>query len=169
MFYSGHNTGFTLIEITLVISLVSIMLFFSIPRFQDAILFDNTKKVSRWLIAQVKHLKESAARSQKLHILHISLDENKLWVTKEGMSEEELENARLKGFKLPEDIRVNDVEYPNLKKISSGRADIRFYQQGYSDMALIHIEDNSNKQLSLLIEPFLARVKLSEGYAGFKD
>jgi len=132
-------------------------------------LFDNTKKVSRWLIAQVRYLKESAACSQKFYVLHVSLDENKLWVTNEAMSEEELENARLKGFELPEDIRVNDVEYPNLEKTSTGRADICFYKKGYSDMALIHIEDNSNKQLSLLIEPFLSRVKLYEGYVGFED
>jgi len=166
--HSKTNTGFTLIELMVVISLISIMLFWSIPRFQNALVLDNTKKVSRWIIAQVQHLKESAVRCQKLYILHVGIDENRLWVTNESMTEKELENARLKGFELPEDVRVKDVEYPGGEKVSAGQADICFYKKDYSDMALIHIQDNGDKQLSLLIEPFLSKIKLYQEYVGFE-
>ena len=163
-----QNKGFTLIELIVVISLFSMMLFFSIPRFHNAVLSDNTRKVSQWIIGKSEFLKERSVRDQELYILHVSMDFNRLWITKESMSEEQIHNAQLKGFELPGEVAILDVEYPDKEKVSVGRADICFYKKGYSDMALIHIEDNSNKQLSFLIEPFLSRIKVFEEYVGFE-
>jgi prepilin-type N-terminal cleavage/methylation domain-containing protein len=164
-----HNNGFTLIEIIVVIALISLMLFVAIPRFQGTVLLDNTKEVSRWIILKVRALKERAVLEQKLYVLHVSLDSNRLWVTHESMTQEELHNAELHGYELPSDVKVLDVEYPNEEKISVDQAEIRFYKKGYSDKALIHIENDDNEQLSFLIEPFLAKVKLYEKYAGFEN
>lgn len=92
-----------------------------------------------------------------------------MWVTDELMSEEEMQNAEQQGFELPDDINLLDVEYPGKDKMLFGRADIYFYKKGYSDKALIHIEDSSNKQLSFLIEPFLSKVELYEKYVEFEN
>ena len=162
------RNGFTLIELIVVVCLISIMLFFSLPRFQDAVLSDSTKKTSLWIIGKVRTLKENAVSNQKLYTLHINLDTDKLWVTNEAMSEEELQDAELQGYELPDDVKALDVEYPDKGKISAGQADIRFYKKDYSDKVLIHIEDD-DKELSFLIEPFLSKVKLYEKYAGFED
>lgn len=161
--------GFTLIELIVVISLISIMLFFSIPRFQNTFLSDNTKKTSRWIIGKVRALKEVAVQDQKLYILHVNMDTNSLWVSNDSMSEKEIQNANQEEFILPDDVKVLDVEFPEKGKISSGLADIFFYKNNYSDKALIHIEDSDNQQLSFLIEPFLTKVKMYEKYAGFED
>jgi prepilin-type N-terminal cleavage/methylation domain-containing protein len=167
--YSDQNNGFTLIELIVVISLISLMLFFAIPRFQDSVLSDNTKKVSRWIMAKVHTLKERAVREQKLYVLHVSLDSNRLWITNELMSEQELQNAAQSAYELPDDIKVLDVEYPDEEIISVGRADIYFYKRGYSERAMIHVENNDNEQLSFLIEPFLSKVKVYEKYVGFEN
>jgi hypothetical protein len=152
-----------------VISLISLMLFFAIPRFQVDVLSDNTNKVSRWIMLKVHALKEKAVHEQKLYVLHLSLDSNKLWVTSDIMSEEELQTAALNGYELPENIKLLDVEYPDEEKISVGRADIYFYKKGYSDKAIIHISNNDNELLSLLVEPFLSRVRLYNKYIEFED
>ncbi|MBU1161919.1 MAG: prepilin-type N-terminal cleavage/methylation domain-containing protein, partial [Proteobacteria bacterium] len=47
--------GFTLIELIVVISLISIMLFFAIPRFQSNVLSDSTKEVSRWILLKIPY------------------------------------------------------------------------------------------------------------------
>ena len=92
-----------------------------------------------------------------------------MWVTDELMSEEEMQNAEKQGFEFPDDINLVDVEYPGKDKILFGQADIYFYKKGYSDKALIHIEDSNNERLSFLIEPFLSKVRLYEEYVEFQD
>jgi prepilin-type N-terminal cleavage/methylation domain-containing protein len=164
-----QNNGFTLIELIVVISLISLMFFFAIPRIPVDALSDNTRKVSRWIMLNVSALKEKAVHDQKRYVLHLSLDSNRLWVTSEIMSEEELEEAAAIGYNLPEDIKLLDVEYPDKEKISLGQADIYFYKKGYSDKAIIHITNNDNEVLSFLIEPFLSRARLYNKYLEFED
>jgi prepilin-type N-terminal cleavage/methylation domain-containing protein len=166
---SERIKGFTLIELIVVISLISIMLFFAIPRFQGNVLSDSTKEVSRWILLKIPYIKEKAAREQKRYILHVDLDSNKLWITHEAMNQEALQSAETNGYKLPEDIKLLDVEYPDREKISAGQTDIYFSEKGYSDKAIIHLENDDNEKLSFLIEPFLLRVRLYDSYAEFGD
>jgi prepilin-type N-terminal cleavage/methylation domain-containing protein len=161
--------GFTLIELIVVISLISIILFFAIPRFQSNVLSDGTKEVSRWMLLKIPNIKERAAREQKTYILHVSLDSNKLWVTHEAMLQEELQSTETNGYKLPEDIKLLDVEYPYQEKISVGQADIYFNKNGYSDKVIIHLENDNNEQFSFLIESFLLPVRLYNSYSEFED
>ena len=161
--------GFTFIELIVVISLISIMLFLAIPRFQGNFLSDSTKDVSRWILLKIPYIKEKAAREQKRYILHVSFDSNKLWITHETMPQESLQSSEENGYKLPEDVKLLDVEYPDQEKISVGQADINFNEKGYSDKAIIHLENDDNEKFSFLIEPFLLRVRLYSSYAGFAD
>lgn len=77
MFYKRQNRGFTLIEQIIVVFLISIMLFLYIPKFQEAVMFDSTKRVSRWIIGKVKALKEGSITNHKSYFLHIDLDNNR--------------------------------------------------------------------------------------------
>ena len=169
MFNFKRNSGFTFIELIVVISLISLMLFFAIPRFQGSVFQDDSKKVSRWIIFKIQSLKEKAKRDQKLYVLHIDLDSNQLWATHSSMSQEEIQTAEYNGYNLPNDINVLDVEYPDDKIASIGQADIHFYKKGYSDKAMIHIENNDNEQLSFLIEPFLPGVRIYQEYVELND
>jgi len=162
------NDGFTLIELIVVISLISIILFVSVPRFYNETLPDNTKKVSRWIMMTSQSLKEKAFCDQKLYIMHVDMQSKRLWVTDESMSEEEVLKSGQKGFMFPDDVELIGVEFPGNNKIISGRADICFYTDGHSDMAVIHVEDDDNNRLSFFIEPFLSKVKLYEEYSGFE-
>ena len=162
-------SGYTLIELILVISLVSLMFFISIPRLSGFLFLDHTKQHARWIMMQVKSLKEMAVRDRRRYALHVGLEENSLWITHEAMSDEEMEKAMQNRYTLSEGVRVSDVEFPGMAKITQGVADIHFYQQGYSDMAVIHMENNQDEVLSFLIEPFLSSVKLYETTKGFED
>ncbi len=161
--------GFTLIELIVVLSLISIIIFVSVPRFHNETLPDNTKKLSRWIMLTSQSLKEKTFCNQKLYTMHVDMETRRLWVTDGSMSEDEVLKAGQKGFLIPDDVEVLDVEFPGNNKIISGLANINFYANGYSDMALIHIKDNDDNQLSLLIEPFLSKVKLHEKYSGLED
>ena len=162
------KTGFTLIELIVVITLLSIMIGFAIPRFQNSLLSDNARNACQWIILKVSSLKELSLREQRQYLLHMDLNENRLWITDEAMSEEEAEAAGSTGYTLPADMYIEDVEFPDLHRVTTGQVQVRFYKKGYSDHVLIHLSNSDKKQWSLLIEPFLPRVKLYENYVTFQ-
>ena len=152
----------------MVVALLGIMIGFSVPRLHDTLYLDDTRKALRWIIGKVHALREAAIQKQKQYILHIDLDTNRIWDTEESMAEESRDEAALNAKALQGDLEFIDVEFPIGGKVSSGRADITFYKSGYSDKALIHIQDG-DEQLSFLIEPFLTKVRLFDKYASFED
>jgi len=161
--------GYTLIELVVVMALISIMFFFAMPRFQDNMLTDQVRKTSRWVITQTRHIKQRAVREKKDYVLHVDMDAEKLWVSTLDMEEEALQKAEEDAFQLSEDVEIMDVEFPIKGKLASGQADIYFYAKGYSDKALIHMQEDHDRQVSFLIEPFLPQTKYIEGYSEFGD
>ena len=161
--------GFTLIELIVVVALLSITLFLSIPRFQNLLLQDDFDDIARWIMVKVPVLKDRAFREQKRIALNIDIEDNRLWVTDANMSEEEKEQQLQNGYQLPSDFRILDVEFPNADRVSVGQTVIYFHPQMYSDMAVIHIEDDDSRQFSFIIESLIHKVTLHERYVGFAD
>ena len=165
---AGREGGFTLLELIVVITLLGIMLVFTVPRFHNTLFIDESKKSARWIIGKIRALKEAAIRNQKNFTLHIDLDTQQYWETDESMSAETRESAALNAASLPGDLKIADIEYPVRGKINSGRADIMFYKTGYTDKLLIHLQDDA-EYVSFLIEPFLSEVTRYETYASFEN
>jgi prepilin-type N-terminal cleavage/methylation domain-containing protein len=162
----GHLSGFTLMELMVVMALLTIVLVFSIPRFHQTLFLDESKTGSRWIIAKIQSLKEAAVRNQKNYTLHFDLDTDHYWETDDSMPEQGIEDAAMQTEPLPDGIKIADIEFPVRGKVSSGRTDITFYKNGYSDKALIHVQDGES-YVSYLIEPFLSEVVRYDTYADF--
>lgn len=160
--------GFTLIELIVVVSLISLMLFFALPRLNSDLLDDDINTTSRWIILKVRTLKDRAHLEQKSYVLHLDMNTNRLWVSNASMTEEELEKAAGSAYQLPEGIQLLDVEYPS-GKIATGEAEIWVFENGYSEKALIHLSDSANDIRTFLIEPYLPSVKLFKQAVGFES
>ena len=166
---ASRHHGFTLIELIVVIALLSIMLVITIPRFHNVLVADSAGKTSRWMIGTVKALRESAFKDQKRYILHIDMDAGNLWTSDASMTEEAILEAASTGYRLPDDVHLLDVEFPVNGKVSTGRADIFFYPQGYSDQALIHLDGEDSVSLTYSIEPFLSEIGIYETYKSYHE
>lgn len=163
-----RKNGFTLIELVVVIALVGIMLFFTIPNFGH-LFSDDLRKTSQWILLQVPKYKGRAVSESRPYYLHVDMDNHRLWFSNSGMSEEEQNQAMEQGFQFSDEIRILDILYSEDEFANAGEAFIGFYPKGYSDKAILHLEKENGDRLSFLFEPFLNQVEMIDGYIGFED
>ncbi len=178
-----NNRAFTLIEIIVVITLMGIMFFFAIPRLDKSMFFGNSRQVSSWIVLKVKALKSKAVAKDTRYCLHVDINDNRLWVSSEAKAKgtdakpegdtggkaakKNASSSTQNEYTLPKGFRLLDVEFSDKRIKSSGTANLLFYPEGYSDRAIIHIENPDGRQLSYIIESFLPQVRISQNYVGF--
>ena len=159
------SKGFTLIELIVVIVIMSVLLVFTVPRMSGFIFQDDTDQIVRWLVIKGRALRNGAVEQQKDYFLNIDIDNSKLWVTDETIdTEEAMEKAYKNSFSLPETVVIRDVVYPGAGKALQGSVAISFHKQGYADQAIIHIRDDDDRNVSLMVEAFLPSVRWVEEY-----
>jgi Tfp pilus assembly protein FimT len=161
--------GFTLMELIVVTCLLSLFLMFSIPRLQSGMPTDHLNATVRRLIFTVSELKNIALQNSRVYTLHLDMDHRLMWISHEAMTDAEMLAAKKSGFRLPADVRIQDVEIPNAGKASSGSADIAFSNRGHSSKAIIHMQGKGGGPVSLLIEPFMPGISYYGRRISFQD
>ena len=161
------NRGFTLIELIVVIILLGLMFGLVVPRFRQAILSDSLDATSLRIIGLVENLRERAISDQVPYVLHLDIRENVLWSFGVDATAEEQEKARERAYKLPVDVKIEDIWSWSGGKLYD-EATIHFSRKGYIEQAMIHLESEDGRQLSLELTPFLGSIKIHDGYVDFE-
>ena len=172
--FNGHNTvhytgGFTLIELTMVILLFGLLVSFTIPRLESSILTDDLKKASRKIVGTINELRNTALRNHRDYYLKLDLESGRLWIDSPSMSEEERTIAREQSSPLPETVHFIDIWFKEGGKKSMGEASIRFTRKGYIQPSAIHLGSDDGRIFTLLMQPFLGKVELTDSYMEFED
>lgn len=161
------NRAFTLVEMIVVTTLISIMLVVAIPRLDGGLFSDGSDETARWIIANVRQLKEKAIIDQKVYQLNVSPDIRRLWVTAAILTDDDAATAREEGHQLPRGVTIDHVAFSQTERFSSGTIPIVFYPEGHSDKAVIRIRTNDGERLAFYIEPFLPGANLVRGSQGW--
>lgn len=157
------EAGFTFLELVVVMAILGLLFFFSLPSLDSYIFTDPSKKVARIIAATVQDLKQRSLAEQKEYRLHIATDAGQVWVADAAMDEKAAKEARENGFALPRDMAVTLSGLSSGQGEPSGEAMVRFYPKGYSDGAEIRLV-RDGRALRLVIEPFLSRVAIEEDH-----
>ena len=89
--HRSQSDGFTLLELIVVILLLSILLGFALPAFQAGGVAGSKDGTARELMHAVQKLKMAALSRQSIHRLHLSINENRIWVTRDDTAAETAE------------------------------------------------------------------------------
>jgi prepilin-type N-terminal cleavage/methylation domain-containing protein len=165
-----HRTlkGFTLIEVMVILILIGIVLVFTIPRFQTGFATDDLKASTRKMIGLIRGLKDEAVREHKTCFLHFDLESDRYWIDSTVMSEEERARAAENALALPGGVHVLDVWFRDKGKQMVGQTAIRFTEKGYIQPSVIHLGEEDERVFTLVLSPFLGKVKIYEEYIEFE-
>ncbi|MBW1732843.1 MAG: prepilin-type N-terminal cleavage/methylation domain-containing protein [Deltaproteobacteria bacterium] len=159
--------GYTLIELIVVVLLIGLVLTLTAPRLRDSLLSDDLKSAARRLIGITNDLRNEAIREQSDYFLHLDLDRGRFWITHGSMSEDERALAAEKGSNLPPRVNIRDVWIRGKGKVTGGEARIGFTRRGYTQESVVHLNSQDGRDLTLILSPFMGRVKIVDKYVGF--
>jgi prepilin-type N-terminal cleavage/methylation domain-containing protein len=161
--------GFTLIELTMVILLITMFLSLTVPRLGDSVLKDSLKSSSRKMIGYITELRNMAIRDNIDYYLSLDIDSNRLWVEPAVTDVEDREDVQERAYTFPEEVRIIDILFRDEGEKTSGITSIRFTSEGYIRPSIIHLGSKDGRKFTFVLRPFLGKVELMEDYVDFED
>jgi len=185
--------GFTLTELLVVIGLIGVMSVFALPNI-SSIFKVSLNSATREVASAVKEAYNATIMTGKVHRMVYDLKQNQYWVEvgpasvlldTDASREKEERRKRFakdedstpppsfqvekritrKKMPLPSGVSFEDVLTEQSKEpVKDSIAYTHFFPHGLTEQTLIHLQDQSNHHITLLISPLLGQTRLIERY-----
>ncbi len=159
------HSGFTLIELAVVIVVLGIMIAFVIPRLGE-IGEANLKRSTRHLTGMVRFLRDDAQAKKTVYRLRFDIQGGHYWAEALTATSEKTEE-----FKRLQSVMVNEGSLSGqttFKDVKTGSHPddpyILFTPDGWVEKSFIHLLDGDGKEFTLLVRPLTGDTELREGY-----
>lgn len=162
---SKCRSGFTLIEIVVVMTIIGMVMMLVIPRLPSSD-GENLKISARTLAATLRYLQERAATTGTGYYLSLApgTDALKLFeITADGSGREPSDPLLQKPL-LKDGIQLADVFVPRLGKVTDGQLRLDVGLAGLRDFVTIHLRSPEGKFWTVMAFPAGGKVKFYEGY-----
>jgi general secretion pathway protein H len=159
----AEPSGFTLVELLVVIALVAIILALAAPVTRDALTTNSLKKASRQIIGLERKLRVEAVRDQIDYILHLDIPGASYYVITSNMTPEKQNDIKKNSKKFPAGVAVLDVINQKNEKIAEGVVKIKFGKNGICPPLVIHLAEDEDR-MTLVVNPFLGITAVYDQY-----
>lgn len=161
------TTGFTLLELAIVLLVIAIASSFVVPRLRDTDDTALTATANR-LATTVRFLYEEAAFRQVPMRLNLDLDEQAYWVTVLSPDPEQPEflpdvTPLARPVTLPDAVAFFDVVLPAFGTATDGVVFAQFWPQGYADPLVVHLKNRRGNYATLALDPLTGRTRVGDG------
>jgi type II secretion system protein H len=162
------SSGFTLLELTLVLVIMAVVFALVIPRLRDPGRTELEAQ-SHHLVLTFRLLRSEAVLNGNAYRLNYDLDQQRYWVTPGDASVDLAQFARdigtlARGTRLERPVAILDVVLPTLAgKVAQGQIYTVFYPDGSVDPTVIHLA-NGRDAYTLWLNPMNGRLNMDAGY-----
>jgi Tfp pilus assembly protein FimT len=162
------SSGFTLLEITLVVIIMSVVFALVIPRLRDPGRAELEAQ-SHHLVLTFRLLRSEAVLNGSAYRLNYDLDQQRYWVSPGDASVDLAQfahdiGALARGTRLERPVAIVDVVLPTLAgKVQQGQIYTVFYPDGSVDPTVIHLA-NGRDAYTLWLNPMNGRLNMDAGY-----
>jgi len=160
--------GFTLLELTLVLVIMSVVFALVIPRLRDPGRAELEAQ-SHHLVLTFRLLRSEAVLNGSAYRLNYDLDQQRYWVTPGDASVDLAQfahdiGALARGTRLDRPVAIVDIVLPTLAgKVEQGQIYTVFYPDGSVDPTVIHLA-NGRDAYTLWLNPMNGRLNMDTGY-----
>jgi prepilin-type N-terminal cleavage/methylation domain-containing protein len=164
---SGPASGFTLLELAVVLLIIGLVMAVAMPRFR-AFRGAELRSESRRLAARSRYLYEEAGAQKVLLRLNLDLSRNAYFVTRMDPWAPNPTFVPEKGpaggvMGISADVRLRDVWVEGGGLVRSGIVGCQFYPNGIADAAVIHLLGRNGDVITLGIDPSNGAVAIIPG------
>jgi prepilin-type N-terminal cleavage/methylation domain-containing protein len=160
-------SGFTLIEVMVVVVLLGIAMAVVAPRISRSMFASDIKLATRQLGALVQVTRDRAVRSHRQYRLNYDLNTGELWVTYVAPSGEVVEDERtlVRRRRWPGRIRLVDVltQFQGRRREDTSEVFTVFLPSGFIERSLLHVTDG-DQRYTLVIDPLTGAVQRRDGF-----
>lgn len=162
---SGGRSGYTLIEIAVVLALIGMVMMLVMPRLPSSDK-ENLKISARTLASTLRYLQERAATARTGYYLSLEpgTDGAKIFEIGADGGGKEPTDPLLQKPSLKENIQVADVVVPRLGKVTDGQLRLDVGMGGLRDFVVIHLRSPAGQFWTVMAFPAGGKVKVYEGY-----
>jgi prepilin-type N-terminal cleavage/methylation domain-containing protein len=158
------ETGFTLIELAMVIVVIGIVTALAMPRVGGMFERQQMRRTINAIRGYARYLQAFAAVEKCVYRLTFDLDQRVIAASMLQTTACPGQTRRLPDYVLPATVHILDVVTPEGEKIADGIAMTHFFPTGYAQPSTIHLSGTSTNTVTLMIEPLTGRVQVFEGY-----
>lgn len=156
-------SGFTLVELLIVIALIGVVLVLAVPTTRDALTVNALKKDSRQLIGLTRQLRADAVRDQTDYILVVNIPKASYFVITPDMTPEKLLEIEKQAKQLSDGVSILDIVREKNEKIAEGKVNIKFGKNNVGPPLVIHLAYEEDR-MTLVVNPFLGVTAVYESY-----
>ena len=162
---SPAESGFTLLELAVVVAIIAILLVIVVPRLpstEEAKLRSSARQTA----SLFRYLQDQGIGTKASYRLHIKMGENTISVTKISEDGVEItpEDTFLQRQVLAEGISVADIQTQRTGMLTEGETAIAFGPAGIAEFVAIHLVTTKGKFFTIMAYPSSGKVKLWEDY-----
>ncbi len=160
-----NNTGFTLIEIAVVLAIIGMVLLLVIPRLPSSER-ENLRRSAYALASSLRYVQERAAASRTNYYLSLSPGTDSAGffeIGGDGAGKEPVDPL-LRKRPLQKGIQVSDVIIPRLGKVMDGQLRLDVGMGGLRDFVTIHLRSPDGNFWTVMAFPAGGKVKAYDGY-----
>ena len=161
------QSGFTLIEIAVVMAIIAMVMLLVIPRLPSSDQ-ENLKISARTLASTLRYLQERAATTSSRSGYYLMFEPGtetvKIFEIAGDGNSKEPGDPLLQKSPIKEGITVADVRIPHLGKIVDGQLRVDVGVGGLRDFVTVHLRSPGGQFWTVMAFPSSGKVKAFEGY-----
>lgn len=157
--------GFTLLEMIVVLTILSVVMLLVIPRLPSSNASD-LRNSARTLAATLRYLGENSVTARIQYRMHLNIRDSEVTIARRTADGGETtpDDTFLNNRILAEGIKIEDVITPRLGTVKEGEVLLDFGPAGMPEFTTVHLRNSDGRQYTVIAYPSNGKVKVYEGY-----